>query len=97
MCILFIFVEEYPYNLFSLYVHFILAFKILCAVVFLLQSHPEIVSQLVDLIGITSIMEVSLLQSYLPHLSVVPTLKKHPVGLHASDTLSILCVLSKIN
>lgn len=29
--------------------------------VFFLQGHPEIVSQLVDLIGITSIMEVSFL------------------------------------
>lgn len=83
--------------MFSLYVHFILAFNFFCAVVFLLQSHPEIVSQLVDLIGITSIMEVSLLQSYFPHLSVIPALKKRPLGLHASDTLGILCVLCKIN
>lgn len=32
---------------------------------FLLQGHPEIVSQLVDLIGITSIMEVSFLKTNL--------------------------------
>jgi hypothetical protein len=50
---------EYPCNWFSVCVHFILTFKFLRAIVFLLQGHPEIVSQLVDLIGITSIMEVS--------------------------------------
>jgi hypothetical protein len=34
-------------------------------IILFLQGHPEIVSQLVDLIGITSIMEVSFLYNIL--------------------------------